>query len=108
MLVFPSQTEPDYIYCQDQKQKLNVQIKISRFSFLDNLDKCLVNKNLDCKQVKYKMLNVFLLVLRRDEKYFELRIGWLWPGITKCFTSFWEFGSAFQQNHQKSCGIENL
>ena len=40
---------------------------MSRFSFLDNLDKCLVSKkNLDCKQVKYKMLQMSsLLVLRR-------------------------------------------
>ena len=28
--------------------------------------------------------------------------GWICSGITKCFTSFWEFGSAFQQNHRKS------
>ena len=57
----PSPDKSQTIYCRDQKQKINVQIKISRFSFLDNLDKCLVRKNLVLQTSKYKMLNVFPL-----------------------------------------------
>ena len=55
----PSPDKSQTIYCRDQKQKINVQIEISRFSFLDNLDKCLVRKNLGLQTSKYKMLNVF-------------------------------------------------